>query len=1511
MTDSRVIITADPDRAIAGFQRFRTEAVSALDNVSKAGGVIGKVLGAVGASLSIAAFTGWIKGAIDATDAASDLSQKTGIAIGDLAGMELAFKKGGMEAGSLESTMSKLSKQIVDGNEAFEKLGVKTKDASGQLKSNKDMVYELADKFADMEDGVQKTALAQEIFGKSGAAMIPMLNEGSEGLRAMDEMAHKLGLTLSEEAVENAGNFNDTLDLLALGSQGVARGIAAELLPTLSNLTGQFLTTMTSGDKLKNTAAFLAAGLRILYTAGVGIVEVFSTVGKTVGAAGAQLVAILQGNFSQAAEIGRLWQEDIGNNWTATLKSIEAAWDETSNASVDSMINFTRHSTVVGKSAAELAEESKKATKAHQDESKALAELAGLTGTFAGEWKELTDLYGKGRINLEQLTKAQAELLAKQPAMKAAADREIADRKVLTESAEQYGKAYDLAAAAKVKAFAGLQAQRDENELIGLGAQELAELNAQRLESQALRAEENAEIAEGLDLTGALAQQYRDEAAALRELADAKRDGFRQQQLTEAAKKLADQVTEDQKRVWTDIERTAHDTFISIFDSGKSAFDRLKDTLKNGLYDLLYQMTIKKWIINLSTSTSGGSLAQSITSMGSGSGGIFGTASNLFEVGKSIYNGFQTGLSSYLGQGISYVGNALNSNAMFSFGQGMQGFGAGGAGSGISGSAAGAGAGGSFSSALSVSGWVAAGMALADGLFKKGFNNPGTIQKKDYVHPLVGESLLYNKVFQALGLSSKTANLLSGASIATALFGRKAPQIESEGIQGTFSGSEFSGQAYASIVEKGGLFRSTKRYEKTGDLSADQDASFDATYKALVDAAKGFASTLGIEASVIDGYNKQIKLELGKDEAKNQEAIAKLFGGIGDELSLRLVPGLAAFTAAGETSSATLQRLATNYATVDQVLSSIGMTFGSVGAQSLEARERLLEQTGGLQAFAANAAGFQQNFLSDAERNAPVLKAVTEQMAALGFAGVDTRDEFKRIVLGMDLTTDAGAKQYATLMNMQAAFAQVYPVLENTADAAAAATAKLGEVNKGYENQINELLRARMSPDQIRDVDTKGMDPSTVALYDRLASLREEDKALQDLAGLQQRLNALTFTSEQLRNDELAGYSESNQAILRQIYAIEDYRAALDAQTEAQHVAAQSAKNRGAELLAGLDNAFSTLQSVVNREKALLQETANAHRALSSTLRSTLDGMSVAGQATEDRIGAQAQVRAALAIAKASGVLPDVDSIKGALSVLGKDSTAMFATQKDYLRDFYATQSDISDLAGMTDQRLSVEEQSIKRLDGILESARQQIDALKGIDTSILSLAEAISGFDRAVEAVKADPVASAGGQLSQLYKELLGRQADSGGLAFYTNSMAQGVTLAEIRASIMQSDEYKQLKGIPGFAKGGNHAGGLRWVGELSPELEATGASRIHSTQSLMDALRNPADSSAALVVEVRALRGEVERLRRETSRGSDAAVETARSSGQLAAQIDNATDGGNAFRSEIINIVRTKEVA
>jgi len=1151
-------------------------------------------------------------------------------------------------------------------------------------------------------------------------------------------------------------------------------------------------------------------------------------------------------------------------------------------------------------SAKEAADEAEKQANAYRDlvfqlsdrvESTA-REALGLKDLTSAEKAhlDLTNDLARGKIKLTQTQEQNARSLINE----ASANERLAASNREWEKLQQKltDNATDLAQE-RYKLIDSARAEADQNEKLvqtfGMTEAAIIRLQAARLmeqETQRLGRELSAEEIEDLQRVIDLKERSANAVASRAEL-------------------------EKTKDFWTDIEKTAHDTFVSIQDGSKNMFQRMKDAAKNTFFDWLYQMTLKKWIINISAQTSSqGGLGQLGGLLGGaeggsgGAGSIFSNASNLVSMGKTIYSGFTGGIASTLGGWASSAGTAFGSSAMSSFGAGLS---AAGGNTGMaamyasaqtSGNlAAGASAGMSAGTyAIPIAGWIAAGMALSNNLYKQGWDaNNGTVNSLGKV--VNAPMFLANNILKGIGLSDSAANIFAGMGPISKLFGRKNPEIEEGGVRGLVSASGFAGENYAKILEKGGWFRSDKRYTQTSELSAEQQSGFSDSTKALMDAARGFASTLGIEANVIDGYNKQIKLQLGADEEKNKEAIATLFGEIGDDLSLLILPSVASFSAAGESVSATLQRLVSDYATIDEAFTAIGVTFGAAGVSSLGAREQFLAAAGGVEAFATSTAFFHQNFLSEAERNAPVMKAVTEQMAALGLASVDTREEFKDAVLDLvnsgALTTEEGAKRYAALMKVQEGFAQVYPEIDKTASALQTAAAMLE-----LQAQIYELTGDKAGA-------------ASVLAQQHAAALAALDPALR---GATQQL--------------------------------------WDLQAAAK--ATEQVKAAASVLLGGVDGAFSALQNVVAREKAAVQSSVDAHTAsvtklqsLSQSLRSTLDSM----QSPEQKLGAraegQAQLRAALAIAQAGGPLPAADSLKNALAAVQQDASSQFSSYTDYLRDLYKTQNDIGELAGITDSQLSVEEKALKAaqdqletLDGVLKNAQALIDETKGQSTTLLSIEQGIRALHGAVAAANTNPVVSAGAAINNAYQQHLGRAPDAAGFEWWQNAAAGGTPIGTIVGGIASSTEadlrklYQSVLGrepdaeglafwkdaygptmseaekadwmkaaqkdaaakkIPGFANGGDFAGGIRAVGEVGVEIEATGPSRIHSTQSLMDALRNPPrNDNAALVTELRAVRTELELLRSEVSRGADGAVATAE-------VLDKATLGGGPMMVEI----------
>jgi hypothetical protein len=225
------------------------------------------------------------------------------------------------------------------------------------------------------------------------------------------------------------------------------------------------------------------------------------------------------------------------------------------------------------------------------------------------------------------------------------------------------------------------------------------------------------------------------------------------------------------------------------------------------------------------------------------------------------------------------------------------------------------------------------------------------------------------------------------------------------------------------------LSSKTKNITTTGALDDDLGKQIQLIVGSLRDGILGAATVLGVEGA--EAAINAFSVDLGKISLKDmsgeemQAALNAVFSKLGDDMATAALPVIAEFQKVGEGSLETLVRLATDYQMVDAVLGSVGKTFGAVGLASLAARENLVGLFDSLDDFASKTSFFAQNFLSEAERLAPVQAAVTKELDRLGLQGIATKEQFKDLVLGLDVSTAAGAGLYAQLMTLAPAFAAV------------------------------------------------------------------------------------------------------------------------------------------------------------------------------------------------------------------------------------------------------------------------------------------------------------------------------------------------------------------------------------------------------------------------------------------------------------------------------------------------------
>lgn len=241
---------AELEKANRTLQNFTRAQQKALDAVRTAFVALG---GAVAASK----FVGWISSAIDAADNASKLSQKIGVSTETITGLALGLDLAGVSTEEFSKAMLRLARVANDADAGlaaaratFQTLGVSVQNGRGALKTVDALLSEVADKFSQLADGTQKAALAQELFGRSGATLIPFLNQGSAAFEQMIAQSRALGLVWTDEAGRAAENFNDSLTVLAAVSKGYAAALAQDVLPALNATTAFFVKTSEEGIKV-------------------------------------------------------------------------------------------------------------------------------------------------------------------------------------------------------------------------------------------------------------------------------------------------------------------------------------------------------------------------------------------------------------------------------------------------------------------------------------------------------------------------------------------------------------------------------------------------------------------------------------------------------------------------------------------------------------------------------------------------------------------------------------------------------------------------------------------------------------------------------------------------------------------------------------------------------------------------------------------------------------------------------------------------------------------------------------------------------------------------------------------------------------------------------------------------------------------------------------------------------------------------------------------------------------
>lgn len=192
----------------------------------------------------------------EAGDEIDKNSQKIGMSAESYQKWGYVFERNGYDITQFKSGMKTLTNQIDaarSGNksavEQFQKLGISLDDLSN--KSREDLLGMTVAGLQNVTDETTKAAMANDLFGKSGSELMPLLNSSNAATQELLDTTEKYGMVMSDAAVKASADFQDSLTTLKSTVSGVKAKFLSEFLPSLTKITNGFAMLISGQEGAK------------------------------------------------------------------------------------------------------------------------------------------------------------------------------------------------------------------------------------------------------------------------------------------------------------------------------------------------------------------------------------------------------------------------------------------------------------------------------------------------------------------------------------------------------------------------------------------------------------------------------------------------------------------------------------------------------------------------------------------------------------------------------------------------------------------------------------------------------------------------------------------------------------------------------------------------------------------------------------------------------------------------------------------------------------------------------------------------------------------------------------------------------------------------------------------------------------------------------------------------------------------------------------------------------------
>jgi hypothetical protein len=181
---------------------------------------------------------------VDYTSAINDASERTGLSTDAIQEWKFIAEQTGTTLESVTGAVGLMTRGLTTNADAFNKLGIVTKNADGSFKSTTEIFNDTIATLSRMTDETERDQMAFKLLGRSAQSLIPILNKGASGIDEMRKSAHDLGIVLSEDAIQKGDTLGDTFDALKASVKSLGLSMLQDATPAIQGVASALANTI-------------------------------------------------------------------------------------------------------------------------------------------------------------------------------------------------------------------------------------------------------------------------------------------------------------------------------------------------------------------------------------------------------------------------------------------------------------------------------------------------------------------------------------------------------------------------------------------------------------------------------------------------------------------------------------------------------------------------------------------------------------------------------------------------------------------------------------------------------------------------------------------------------------------------------------------------------------------------------------------------------------------------------------------------------------------------------------------------------------------------------------------------------------------------------------------------------------------------------------------------------------------------------------------------------------------